>query len=130
MAHSLSEHLIQMQCLQISQCLTYQGGSPLIRRGYNLRVATLFERLYCIRYYNLIVDTLLLSFHLHFYQRLITYHSCSKCRGLLRPHVVWFGEPLEGAVLSAVDEALEQCDLCLLVCPCVCSNCLIERISF
>ena len=41
--------------------------------------------------------------------------SCSKCKGLLRPHVIWFGEPLDTAVLDAVDSVLAECDLCLLV---------------
>ena len=41
--------------------------------------------------------------------------SCRKCKGLLRPHVVWFGEGLDPAVLEEVDKVLKQCDLCLLV---------------
>jgi len=40
----------------------------------------------------------------------------SGCGGLLRPHVVWFGESLESAVLCAADDELQQCDLCLVVC--------------
>jgi len=42
---------------------------------------------------------------------------CKKpsCGGLLRPHVVWFGENLDGQVLDAAHEELEECDLCLVV---------------
>lgn len=40
---------------------------------------------------------------------------CKTCSGLLRPHVVWFGEGLEEEVLEAAHEELEQCDLCLVV---------------
>ena len=40
---------------------------------------------------------------------------CKTCCGLLRPHVVWFGEGLDSQVLKAVDDALKKCDLCLLV---------------
>ena len=43
--------------------------------------------------------------------------QCSKdgCGGLLRPHVVWFGESLDPSILRQTDEELEQCDLCLVV---------------
>ncbi|GAB1603192.1 NAD-dependent protein deacylase-like isoform X1 [Argonauta hians] len=37
------------------------------------------------------------------------------CKGLLRPHVVWFGENLDPNVLRKTDEILESCDLCLVV---------------
>ncbi|XP_037374785.1 NAD-dependent protein deacylase sirtuin-5, mitochondrial isoform X2 [Talpa occidentalis] len=37
------------------------------------------------------------------------------CGGLLRPHVVWFGENLDPDVLEAVDRELALCDLCLVV---------------
>jgi len=42
---------------------------------------------------------------------------CQKedCGGLLRPHVVWFGEGLDHHVLDAVEVELENCDLCLVV---------------
>ena len=42
---------------------------------------------------------------------------CTKpgCGGLLRPHVVWFGESLDGEVLEAADNHLDNCDLCLVV---------------
>lgn len=42
---------------------------------------------------------------------------CQKdsCGGLLRPHVVWFGESLDPEVLDAADEELSKCDLCLVV---------------
>ena len=51
--------------------------------------------------------------------------SCSKCGGLLRPHVVWFGEPLEVHVMDTAQQILRECDLCLLVrelCACVCGE--------
>ncbi|XP_049621231.1 NAD-dependent protein deacylase sirtuin-5, mitochondrial [Suncus etruscus] len=37
------------------------------------------------------------------------------CGGLLRPHVVWFGENLDPAILEEVDRELNLCDLCLVV---------------
>uniref|UniRef100_A0A667IV15 NAD-dependent protein deacylase sirtuin-5, mitochondrial n=1 Tax=Lynx canadensis TaxID=61383 RepID=A0A667IV15_LYNCA len=37
------------------------------------------------------------------------------CEGLLRPHVVWFGENLDPAILEEVDRELTLCDLCLVV---------------
>lgn len=40
---------------------------------------------------------------------------CDSCRGLLRPHVVWFGEGLERQVLERVDGALEGCEMLLVV---------------
>lgn len=40
---------------------------------------------------------------------------CKKCAGLLRPHVVWFGESLDPDVLSAAQHELDQCDLCLVI---------------
>lgn len=39
----------------------------------------------------------------------------SGCSGLLRPHVVWFGETLDSDILMEVNNELEICDLCLLV---------------
>ncbi|XP_074644549.1 NAD-dependent protein deacylase-like [Tubulanus polymorphus] len=39
----------------------------------------------------------------------------SDCGGLLRPHVIWFGEALDPDVLFKVDQELENCDLCLVV---------------
>eukprot|EP00088_Acartia_fossae_P014503 TRINITY_DN17778_c0_g1_i13.p1 TRINITY_DN17778_c0_g1~~TRINITY_DN17778_c0_g1_i13.p1 ORF type:complete len:306 (-),score=45.14 TRINITY_DN17778_c0_g1_i13:85-1002(-) len=42
---------------------------------------------------------------------------CKKpgCGGLLRPHVIWFGESLEERVLDAAFQELDDCDLCLVV---------------
>ncbi|KAG1930524.1 NAD-dependent protein deacylase sirtuin-5, mitochondrial [Pimephales promelas] len=37
------------------------------------------------------------------------------CDGLLRPHVIWFGETLDSHILTAVERELETCDLCLVV---------------
>ncbi|KAM3967315.1 NAD-dependent protein deacylase [Aphomia sociella] len=39
----------------------------------------------------------------------------SECNGLLRPHIVWFGESLEPAVLSKAEAAMSTCDVCLVV---------------
>ncbi len=39
---------------------------------------------------------------------------CERCSGLLRPAVVWFGEPLPPEAWRAAEEAVNQCD-CLLV---------------
>ncbi|CAI9737849.1 NAD-dependent protein deacylase sirtuin-5, mitochondrial isoform X2 [Octopus vulgaris] len=39
----------------------------------------------------------------------------SSCKGLLRPHVVWFGESLDQNVLMKTEEVLDSCDLCLVV---------------
>ncbi|KAG0586801.1 hypothetical protein KC19_2G118500 [Ceratodon purpureus] len=40
---------------------------------------------------------------------------CQKCNGLLRPHVVWFGECLERDVMNRTNDALQGCDLLLVV---------------
>jgi NAD-dependent deacetylase len=38
-----------------------------------------------------------------------------RCEGLLRPDVVWFGEPLPLDVVKAATKAIETCDLMLVV---------------
>jgi NAD-dependent deacetylase len=40
---------------------------------------------------------------------------CESCEGLLRPDVVWFGEPLDGEVLMLAEGAVRACDLFLVV---------------
>lgn len=40
---------------------------------------------------------------------------CSMCGGLLRPHVVWFGESLPSDVLVKADNALNLCDLLMVI---------------
>ncbi|XP_025032549.1 NAD-dependent protein deacylase sirtuin-5, mitochondrial isoform X1 [Python bivittatus] len=40
---------------------------------------------------------------------------CELCNGLLRPHVVWFGETLDSNILTKVEKELEMCDLCLVI---------------
>ena len=40
---------------------------------------------------------------------------CDRCGNLLRPGVVWFGEPLPWATLDAAQRAAAQCDLMLVV---------------
>lgn len=44
-------------------------------------------------------------------------HRCEEdgCHGLLRPHVVWFGETLDPDILTEVEKELDLCDLCLVV---------------
>lgn len=37
------------------------------------------------------------------------------CDGLLRPHVIWFGETLDSHILTKVEKELDTCDLCLVV---------------
>jgi NAD-dependent deacetylase len=44
-----------------------------------------------------------------------TLPRCEACAGLLRPDVVWFGEALDAAVLSAALEAASRADVCLVV---------------
>ncbi|KAF4522692.1 hypothetical protein B566_EDAN012709 [Ephemera danica] len=40
---------------------------------------------------------------------------CKSCGGLVRPHVVWFGENLDSDILRQADEELSTCDLCLVI---------------
>jgi NAD-dependent deacetylase len=44
-----------------------------------------------------------------------TLPRCPDCGALLRPGVVWFGEPLEAPVLGAAMRAAERADVCLVV---------------
>ncbi|MFW9900913.1 MAG: NAD-dependent deacetylase [Candidatus Thorarchaeota archaeon] len=41
--------------------------------------------------------------------------TCEKCRGMLKPNAIFFGEPLESKTLEAADEMLENCDLLLVL---------------
>ena len=41
--------------------------------------------------------------------------SCESCEGLLRPHIVWFGESLAEEDLQRSHAALRSCDLLLIV---------------
>lgn len=41
--------------------------------------------------------------------------SCRECGGLLRPHVVWFGESLEYDILHRASEACKNCDVMLVI---------------
>lgn len=41
--------------------------------------------------------------------------KCSTCSGLLRPHIVWFGESLEPEVLEHCYAALSDCEILLIV---------------
>ena len=40
---------------------------------------------------------------------------CRMCGGLLRPHIVWFGEALDAQVLAASFRAVESCDVMVIV---------------
>lgn len=40
---------------------------------------------------------------------------CRSCGGLLRPHIVWFGEALAEEDLRTSNEALRSSDLCLII---------------
>jgi len=40
---------------------------------------------------------------------------CEECKGLLRPHVVWFGESLEEDVLADAAKAVKSCDVFLVI---------------
>jgi NAD-dependent deacetylase len=44
-----------------------------------------------------------------------TVPSCTRCGALLRPDVVWFGEPLDEHVLHDALDAARRADLCLVV---------------
>lgn len=41
--------------------------------------------------------------------------SCEKCRGTLKPNVIFFGEPLESEKLMAADEMISNCDLLIVL---------------
>ena len=41
--------------------------------------------------------------------------SCRHCQGLLRPHIVWFGESLSPADLERCADVLQSCDALLII---------------
>jgi NAD-dependent deacetylase len=41
--------------------------------------------------------------------------TCETCGALVRPHIVWFGESLDPADLHRCNEALQSCDLLLVI---------------
>ena len=41
--------------------------------------------------------------------------TCSTCEGLLRPHIVWFGESLEPTIIEHSHAALQRCDMLLII---------------
>ncbi len=41
--------------------------------------------------------------------------SCGRCGGVLRPHIVWFGESLDPAVMAAATAAATSCELFLVI---------------
>lgn len=41
--------------------------------------------------------------------------SCGSCSGMLRPHIVWFGESLDSADIDACDRALRACEIMLII---------------
>lgn len=40
---------------------------------------------------------------------------CDSCQGLLRPHVVWFGEMLDAGILDRAYQAIQECGVMLVV---------------
>lgn len=41
--------------------------------------------------------------------------KCKSCGGLLRPHVVWFGESLDAELLNSAVDASKNCDVMLVI---------------
>lgn len=41
--------------------------------------------------------------------------TCASCSGLLRPHIVWFGESLAPEDLERSDQALRTCEILLII---------------
>ena len=41
--------------------------------------------------------------------------TCEICKGLLRPHVVWFGESLDPMLMEGVQQKLLACELLIVV---------------
>ncbi len=41
--------------------------------------------------------------------------SCEVCNGLLKPNVIFFGEPLESEDLLAADDMIDECDLLIIL---------------
>ena len=41
--------------------------------------------------------------------------ACKECEGLLRPHVVWFGEQLDPTILDKAIAAIRSCDTMLVI---------------
>jgi NAD-dependent deacetylase len=41
--------------------------------------------------------------------------ACKECGGLLRPHVVWFGEQLDPTILDKAVAAIRSCDTMLVI---------------
>ncbi len=41
--------------------------------------------------------------------------TCQACQGLLRPHIVWFGESLAEEDLQQSYRALQSCEVCLII---------------
>jgi len=41
--------------------------------------------------------------------------TCQACKAMLRPHIVWFGESLDPKNLRRCSEALQSCDLFLVI---------------
>ncbi|MCP9455864.1 MAG: NAD-dependent deacylase [Nitrospira sp.] len=41
--------------------------------------------------------------------------SCTRCAGLLRPHVVWFGESLDPMDMARCHDVLRSCDVLLII---------------
>ena len=44
-----------------------------------------------------------------------TLPECSACKGLLRPHIIWFGESLDAEDLQKSFDALRNCEVLLII---------------
>eukprot|EP00736_Rhodelphis_marinus_P001152 Rmarinus@m.9153 len=51
----------------------------------------------------------------HEYIPLSKLPKCKQCNGLLRPHIVWFGETLDPNIFRAASDAVDDCDVLVVV---------------
>lgn len=90
--------------------LAAESGAPSAEPAYPLEVHGAIHRDRCsgcsrLEEHPLDVDA----------TELDTLPRCPGCGALYRPDVVWFGEPLDPAVIGAAFEAAREADLCLVV---------------
>lgn len=48
-------------------------------------------------------------------EKLLPHCNKPRCSGLLRPHIVWFGESLEPSVVKKAEEAISTCEVLLVI---------------
>lgn len=41
--------------------------------------------------------------------------ACARCSGLLRPHIIWFGESLDSSVIQSASDAATSCEIFLVI---------------